>query len=67
MLDEGTFREVGSVTGFASYDENGEIDAFDYAENMVTQATTLQTEKNNRFFHDNVLSPADWQGPYSTR
>lgn len=28
MLDEGTFREVGSVTGFASYDEDGSIAAF---------------------------------------
>ena len=28
LLDEGTFREVGSVTGFASYDEDGAIAAF---------------------------------------
>ena len=28
LLDDGTFREVGSVTGFASYDENGQIAAF---------------------------------------
>jgi acetyl/propionyl-CoA carboxylase alpha subunit/acetyl-CoA carboxylase carboxyltransferase component len=28
LLDEGTFREVGSVAGFASYDEFGEIEAF---------------------------------------
>ena len=28
LLDEGSFREVGSVTGFPSYDEDGNIDAF---------------------------------------
>ncbi len=28
LLDDGTFREVGSVTGFASYDEYGDISAF---------------------------------------
>ena len=28
LLDEGTFREVGSVAGFASYDEDGNITAF---------------------------------------
>ncbi len=28
LLDEGTFREVGSVAGFASYDEEGGISAF---------------------------------------
>ena len=28
LLDEGSFREVGSVAGFASYDEDGEITGF---------------------------------------
>ena len=28
LLDDGSFREVGSVAGFASYDENGRVDAF---------------------------------------
>ena len=28
LLDDGSFREVGSVAGFASYDEEGNIDAF---------------------------------------
>ncbi len=28
LLDEGSFREVGSVAGFASYDEYGDIAAF---------------------------------------
>ena len=28
LLDEGSFREVGSVAGFASYDEHGAIAAF---------------------------------------
>jgi pyruvate/2-oxoglutarate dehydrogenase complex dihydrolipoamide acyltransferase (E2) component len=34
LLDEGTFREVGSVAGFASYDEEGAIAGFTPA-NMV--------------------------------
>ena len=28
LLDEGTFHEVGSIAGFASYDADGQIDAF---------------------------------------
>lgn len=28
LLDEGSFREVGSVAGFASYDEHGRVAAF---------------------------------------
>ena len=28
LLDDGSFREVGSVAGFASYDEYGDIEAF---------------------------------------
>ncbi len=28
LLDDGSFREVGSLAGFASYDEFGEIEAF---------------------------------------
>jgi acetyl/propionyl-CoA carboxylase alpha subunit/acetyl-CoA carboxylase carboxyltransferase component len=28
LLDEGSFREVGSVAGFASYDEDGNVTAF---------------------------------------
>ena len=34
LLDNGTFREVGSVAGFASYDTEGDINAFTPA-NMV--------------------------------
>ncbi|NIQ94998.1 MAG: hypothetical protein GWN87_12905, partial [Desulfuromonadales bacterium] len=34
LLDEGSFHEVGSVAGFASYDEDGAITAFTPA-NMV--------------------------------
>src|SRR5439155_4326116 len=28
LLDQGSFREVGSVTGFATYDEDGRVAAF---------------------------------------
>jgi len=28
LLDDGSFREVGSIAGFASYDDQGEINAF---------------------------------------
>lgn len=40
------------------------VDAFDYAENMVEQAKTLQAEQNNRFFHDNLLAPVNWKSSY---
>ncbi|HLO76068.1 MAG TPA: class I SAM-dependent methyltransferase [Magnetospirillum sp.] len=40
------------------------VDAFDYAENMVERARRLYGESNNRFFHDNVLAPRQWAGPY---
>jgi SAM-dependent methyltransferase len=59
--------EVGCGNGFltnilrknAAY-----VDGFDYAENMIDQAKKSYGEKNNRFFHDNVLEPKLWQGPY---
>lgn len=34
LLDDGSFREIGSIAGFASYNEFGDIDAFTPA-NMV--------------------------------
>jgi len=40
------------------------VDAFDFAENMVVQAKLNHGEANNRFFHDNVLQPISWQGPF---
>lgn len=40
------------------------VDAFDYAENMVERGKRLFGEKNNRFFHDNLLAPQHFNGPY---
>ncbi|MFV0260724.1 MAG: carboxyl transferase domain-containing protein [Acidimicrobiales bacterium] len=37
LLDDGTFREVGSVAGFASYDEDGSILAFTPANHVGGQ------------------------------
>jgi len=37
LLDDGTFREVGSVAGFASYDDDGAIDAFTPANSVGGQ------------------------------
>jgi len=59
--------EVGCGNGFLTNilrDHVASVDAFDYAENMVDQARQIYHEKNNRFFHDNVLEPTGWQGPY---
>lgn len=59
--------EVGSGNGFLTNilrDHAAYVDGFDYAENMVAQATRNYGENNNRFFHDNVLNPNSWQGPY---
>lgn len=59
--------EVGCGNGFLTNilrDRVKHVDAFDYAENMVSQAALEYGEKNNRFFHDNLLAPANWRGPY---
>ncbi len=59
--------EVGCGNGFLTniLRENvAYVDGFDYAENMVDQAKKNYGEKNNRFFHDNVLEPKLWQGSY---
>jgi SAM-dependent methyltransferase len=42
------------------------IDAFDYAENMIERARESFGETNNRFIHDDVLSPQHLEGPYDT-
>ena len=41
LLDHDSFREIGSIAGFASYDEYGEIDAFTPA-NMVGGHGTIE-------------------------
>ncbi len=59
--------EVGSGNGFLTNilrDHVAHVDSFDYAENMVDQAKKKYGESNNRFFHDNVLNPSLWRGPY---
>lgn len=64
---EDRILEVGCGNGFLTNilrDQVAHVDAFDYAENMVTQAITQQGETNNRFFHDNVLNPSGWEMPY---
>lgn len=53
--------EIGCGNGFLTNilrDRVGFVDAFDYAENMVDEGRRLYGEKNNRFFHDNVLKPS---------
>jgi SAM-dependent methyltransferase len=52
--------EVGCGNGYVSQQLRSvvaHLDAFDYAENMVESARKTYGEKNNRFFHDSVLSP----------
>lgn len=59
--------EVGCGNGFLTStlrQHAAHVDAFDYAENMIAKARQDRGETNNRFFHDNVLSPSSWQGPY---
>jgi len=59
--------EVGCGNGFLTNilrQQVKHVDAFDYSEKMVTQAIAKHGEKNNRFFHSNVLKPSDWKGPY---
>jgi SAM-dependent methyltransferase len=40
------------------------VDAFDFSENMVQQASALHGESNNRFFHDSVLTGSNVAPPY---
>ena len=42
------------------------IDAFDYSEEMIRRARARVGETNNRFLHDNLLSPQRLEGPYDT-
>jgi SAM-dependent methyltransferase len=61
--------EVGCGNGFLTNilrERVAHVDAFDYAENMITHAISNHGARNNRFFHDNVLVPASWQGPYDS-
>lgn len=59
--------EVGCGNGFLTgvLRQHAEfVDAFDYSENMIAQARQLREERNNRFFHDNVLEPKSVKPPY---
>jgi SAM-dependent methyltransferase len=59
--------EVGCGNGFLTniLRENvAHVDGFDYAEKMIERAVAIHGAKNNRFFHDNVLEPTGWLGPY---
>lgn len=59
--------EVGCGNGLLTAtlrERAGFVDAFDYSENMVAQARRLRGETNNRFFHDDVLSPTKLAPPY---
>ena len=61
--------EVGCGNGFLTNilrQQVFHVDAFDYAENMIARAIASYGERNNRFFHDNILSPSAWQGPYDS-
>ena len=67
LKPEDRILEVGCGNGFLTSTLRqavAHVDGFDYAENMVAQAVKQQGERNNRFFHDNVLEPSKWQGPY---
>jgi SAM-dependent methyltransferase len=59
--------EVGCGNGFSTNrfrDLVNHIDAFDYSEEMIWRAREAFGETNNRFIHDNVLSPRHLAGPY---
>lgn len=59
--------EVGCGNGYVTSqlrERVAQVDAFDYAENMIARARELYGERNNRFFHDSVLAPKVDGGPY---
>jgi SAM-dependent methyltransferase len=62
-----TVLEVGCGKGYSTDRFRAlveHLDAFDYAENMIDRAKARIGETNNRFFHDNVLSPQHLKGNY---
>src|SRR5689334_16051035 len=59
--------EVGCGNGYVTSqlrERVAQVDAFDYAENMVARAKELYGERNNRFLHNSVLAPKIDGGPY---
>jgi len=65
----GRTLEIGCGNGFLTNilrSHTSSVDAFDYSENMIEEAKRLHGETNNRFFHDNVLSPSRTNAPYDT-
>jgi SAM-dependent methyltransferase len=59
--------EVGCGNGFSTQrfrEIVTHVDAFDYAENMITRARETVGETNNRFIHDDVLNPQSLEGTY---
>jgi SAM-dependent methyltransferase len=59
--------EVGCGNGFSTRrfrEFVKEVDAFDYAENMIERAKRTVGEDNNRFFVDNILDPSTFEGSY---
>ena len=61
--------EVGCGNGFSTRrfrELVSQVDAFDYAENMVERARATVGETNNRFFIDNILEPEHFEAPYDT-
>ncbi len=60
LAKEMSVLEVGCGNGFSTERFRSlvrQVDAFDYAENMIERAKARVGETNNRFFVDNVLSP----------
>jgi len=67
LTQDMTVLEVGCGNGFSTQRFRAltkHVDAFDYAENMIERAKARFGETNNRFIHDNVLSPKHLAGPY---
>jgi len=65
--DDAEVLEVGCGNGFLTStlrQHVKHIDGFDYAENMVKQAKEVYGERNNRFFHDNLLEPQNIDKQY---
>jgi ubiquinone/menaquinone biosynthesis C-methylase UbiE len=61
--------EVGCGNGWVTKifrEKVAQLDAFDYAENMVARAKKNVGETNNRFFCTSVLEPEGLKGPYDT-
>lgn len=67
VCDSDNVLEVGCGNGYLTNilrNKVKHIDAFDYSENMIKRAIDVVGVKNNYFYHDNIVHPAQLKNNY---